>query len=115
MNADIKEKAKIAFRPVYTTLGFFLFCVFVGTCFFHLCPGEGKSWAQGVYMSTITLSTVGFGAFTPVTHSGMVFGAFWMLFGVGSLGAVITSYAAWSKAMKHYELSRLRGEHQQAE
>jgi len=67
-------------------------CVVIGVMFWHFFPGEEKTWLQAVYMSVITLSTVGFGAFTATTPGGMVFGAFWMLFGVAALGATISSW-----------------------
>jgi len=74
-----------------TGLGY-LFWVLVGVAFFTSYPGENKTVFQGIYMSIITLSTVGFGAFTPVTEGGMVFGAFWMLFGSISLVALIGAF-----------------------
>lgn len=55
-------------------------------------PGEGKTWFQAVYMSVITLSTVGFGAFTPNTTGGMVFAAFWMIFGSAALVGVVGAF-----------------------
>jgi len=99
-----KQVLREAFAPViYTSL---VFCCFVafGTLFFSFYPGEDKTIAQAVYMSLITLSTVGFGAFTPSTHAGMVVGAFWMLFGTASLVAMVTSRAAFSMALKRHEL-----------
>merc|ERR1719379_1336024 len=81
---------------------FFMF-VGIGTLFFHFYPGEGKTVGQGIYMGIITLTTVGFGAFTPVTQAGMVFGAFWMLFGVAALGAAVASFTAWTVALKKKE------------
>merc|ERR1719281_1436575 len=78
---------------------FAVFCA-IGTCFFHFYPGEGKTIGQGIYMSIMTLTTVGFGAFTPVTQGGMVFGAFWMLFGVAALGGAVASFTAWTVALK---------------
>lgn len=99
-----KHVLKEAFVPViYTSLVFCCFVLF-GTLFFSFYPGEEKTYAQAVYMSLITLSTVGFGAFTPLTHTGMVVGAFWMLFGTASLVAVVTSRAAFSMALKRHEL-----------
>merc|ERR1712032_237470 len=95
---------RAAFLPViYSST---VFCCFLvgGAAFFVLYPGEEKTLAQAVYMSLITLSTVGFGAFTPSTHAGMVIGAFWMLFGTASLVAVVTSRAAFSMALKKHEL-----------
>lgn len=92
-----------SFLPVlYTAIGFSCMCA-AGTCFYHFYPGEGKSVGQGVYMSLITLSTVGFGAFTPVTEAGMVFGAFWMILGVASLGSVVGAFTAYVVALKKYE------------
>merc|ERR1719240_1666952 len=40
-------------------------------------------------MSIITLLTVGFGAYHPVTQTGKLVGAFWMLTGVAYVGSAI--------------------------
>jgi len=71
--------------------------------FFHFFPGEGKTWLQAIYMSVITLSTVGFGAFTPNTTWGMVFASFWMIFGSAALVSVITSFTDYTLKMQEYE------------
>merc|ERR1719189_1032751 len=90
---------------------FFACTATVGVLFWHLYPGEGKTWMQAVYMSVITLSTVGFGAFNATTEAGKVFGAFWMLIGVASLGALVGSFVEFmlkQKAVeKHNENSHL--------
>lgn len=99
-----EQKVKKAFEPVIYSSLLFCFFVAVGATFFVFYPGEGKTPAQGVYMALITLSTVGFGAFTPNTHAGMVFCAFWMVFGSASLVSVVTSRGAFSLALKNYEL-----------
>lgn len=92
------------------SLGFaallFLLSVLIGTCFFHLYPGEGKTWGQGVYMSIITLTTVGFGAYHAETQAGMVFGAFWMVLGVTALGYLVSAFSELSMAYRE------RREHQ---
>jgi len=54
-------------------------------------------------MSVITLSTVGFGWFSAATEAGKVFGAFWMLFGVMALAALIGSFVEWMMAIKKME------------
>lgn len=97
-----------AFEPVIHCS--IVFCCFVagGAAFFVYYPGEGKTLAQGVYMSLITLSTVGFGAFTPSTHTGMVAGAYWMLCGCSSLMAVVTSRAAFALALKEHEIKLMQ-------
>jgi len=74
--------------------------VWVGVAFFTLFPGEGKTLFQAIYMSIITLSTVGFGAFTPVTETGLVFSAFWMLFGSMSLISVVGSFTQLHEQIK---------------
>lgn len=71
--------------------------------FFHFYPGEGKTWLQAVYMSVITLSTVGFGAFTPNTPGGQVFAAFWMIFGSAALVSVVTGFAELMMKIQDYE------------
>merc|ERR1719379_1078577 len=99
----IGAHSEVSVMPVVGSLTSFFVFVAIGTCFFHFFPGEGKTVGQGIYMSIITLTTVGFGAFTPVTQGGMVFGAFWMLFGVAALGAAVASLTAWTVALKKQE------------
>lgn len=79
-------------KKVSQSAVFFGSCATVGILFWHFYPGEGKTWLQAIYMSIITLSTVGFGAFNATTEAGKIFGAFWMLIGVASLGALVTSF-----------------------
>jgi len=98
------RKAEIPVGPLLGALAGFCFFVLIGVLFFVHFPGENKTYFQGVYMSIITLTTVGFGAFTPVTQGGMVFGAFWMLFGVASLGAVVGAFTEYMMARKKAEL-----------
>merc|ERR1719171_2788526 len=104
-DADPSEEGKLkaAFEPVISSAIVFCGFVLLGTSFFTLYPGENKTAGQGIYMSLITLSTVGFGAFTPTTHGGMVFGAFWMLFGVASLASLVSSRAAFAMALMNFD------------
>jgi hypothetical protein len=101
--ATNREKLWAAFVPVIQSGGVFLFFLTLGAVFFMLYPGEGKTPGQAIYMSLITLSTVGFGAFTPVTRGGMVFAAYWMLFGVSSLGTLVSARVAFTTAVVRYE------------
>lgn len=84
---------------------FLAFSFFAGTwiLFFHYYPGEGKTWLQAIYMSVITLSTVGFGAFTPSTEGGKVFASFWMIFGSAALVNVITQFSELMLKLQEYE------------
>jgi hypothetical protein len=77
----------------------------VGVFFFHLYPGENKSWMEAIYMSIVTLSTVGFGAFTATTEVGKAFSSFWMLVGVAALGNFVSSCVEWSLKKKMDEVN----------
>jgi len=89
-----QEPPPISTKPFIASLGVYGFFCLVGTLFFVNYPGENKTILQGLYMSVITLSTVGFGAVTPVTEGGKVFGAFWMLFGSAALVGVVGNFSA---------------------
>lgn len=71
--------------------------------FFSFHPEEEKTTFQAMYMSVITLSTVGLGAFTPVTETGMIFGAFFMLFGSCALVNVITNFTELMVKLNEWE------------
>lgn len=86
-----------------SSLGVYGFFCVIGTLFFVNYPGEDKTVLQGLYMSVITLSTVGFGAVTPVTEGGKVFGAFWMLFGSAALVGVVGSFSSLCVMAKQRE------------
>jgi len=86
------EAVKPDVMPLVYSFCFYAFFAITWIFFFHLYPGEGKTWFQAVYMSVITLSTVGFGAFTPNTTGGMVFAAFWMIFGSAALVGVVGAF-----------------------
>mmetsp|Transcript_114003 Transcript_114003/g.305694 ORF Transcript_114003/g.305694 Transcript_114003/m.305694 type:complete len:333 (-) Transcript_114003:1-999(-) len=61
--------------------------------------GEQKTLVNAMYFSVITLTTVGFGDFTPQTHLGRWVGIFWMIFGV-------TATANWIGAMSSFLFER---------
>jgi len=98
-----EDKLRAAFVPVMQSGSVFVLFMVLGAGFFYMYPGEDKTLGQATYMSMITLSTVGFGAFTPETRGGMVFGAYWMLFGVGSLGALVSARVAFTSALIRFE------------
>lgn len=53
----------------------------------EMCPKTGgnvKTWIDSFYMSVITLTTVGFGDYSPQSWGGRLFGIFWMVLGVAS-------------------------------
>lgn len=63
-----------------------IFCIAFGTAFFSLHPGETISTFEAFYMSIITLLSIGFGVYHPITESGKLVGAIWMVVGVACMG-----------------------------
>jgi len=70
------KKLRIAF------LGLILIFI-IGTIGYHNI--EGWSLAESLYMTAITLSTIGYGDFYPVTDGGRFFTVFFVIFGVGTM------------------------------
>lgn len=101
---ELRKKINLPWGPLLSWMLAFAVLVIAGVFFYYLYPGENKTFWEAVYMSMITLSTVGFGAFTADTEGGKVFGAFWMLFGVVALGGVVSSFTTLMVALKEIEL-----------
>lgn len=100
---DLIVPEKPSYQPLLVALTVFGVLDLCWVAFFSLHPGEGKNTFQAIYMSVITLSSVGFGYFTPITESGMVFGAFMMLFGCGALVNLINTFTALMVKLNEYE------------
>lgn len=54
---------------------------------------EGWSWVDSVYFSVVTISTVGFGDFSPETGAGKIFTIFYILVGLGVFVTAVTTIA----------------------
>ncbi|WP_235824154.1 potassium channel family protein [Falsiruegeria mediterranea] len=54
---------------------------------------EGWSWLDSIYFSVVTISTVGFGDFSPETAAGKIFTMFYILIGLGIFVAAATTIA----------------------
>lgn len=53
----------------------------IGSVFYHIV--EKLSWLDALYLSVITLATVGYGDITPQTALGKIFTIFYVLAGIG--------------------------------
>jgi len=89
--------------PLFTALAAFAVIDIIWIAFFSLNPDEKKTVFQALYMSVITLSSVGFGWFTPLTEEGMIFGAYFMIFGCAALVNVITQFTELMMKLNEYE------------
>ena len=70
-------------RRIILSLSLTLFFLLVGTGGYILI--EDYTLLEAVYMTVISITTVGYGAVHPLTETGQVFTMFLLLFGVGSL------------------------------
>jgi len=94
---------ELPWKSLKRKLAAWLFFVGLGVAFYCNYPGEQKTIWQSTYFSIITLSTVGFGAFTALTPGGKAFGAFWMLFGSFSLLSLVGAFTEMMCAIKSRE------------
>lgn len=79
-----------------------LFVILFGTFFFHFV--EGWSWLDSVYFCIITLTTVGYGDFTPLTDFGKIFNIVYIVIGVGLILTFIKTVTThYYKVKNEYE------------
>lgn len=57
--------------------------------------GMSKNFAASVYMAVVTLTTVGFGDFTPVSWVGRLVAIPWMLMGVLACANFVSAFSDW--------------------
>lgn len=63
--------------------------VLVGTVFYHYV--EDLRWIDSLYFSVITITTVGYGDFTPQTDLGKLFTVFYIINGLGIIYGFINA------------------------
>lgn len=67
----------------------------MGTVVYHHL--EGWSWINSIYFSVITLTTIGYGDYSPQTEAGKLFTIFYIIIGIGMiLSFVNTVYNHYS-------------------
>lgn len=66
-----------------------LFVLLAGTVFYHY--QEGWKWLDSVYFCVITLSTIGYGDFSPVTDGGKIFTIGYIIVGIGIILSFINT------------------------
>jgi voltage-gated potassium channel len=86
---------------LFRAFALFLFILSLGTVGYITL--QDLSWIDALYMSMITISTVGFGEVVPLTQWGKLFTILLILLSIGSFGyliAVITDYLSNTRLME---------------
>ncbi|MFQ6054627.1 MAG: potassium channel family protein [Methanosarcinales archaeon] len=79
--------------------------IIYGTAGFHFL--EGQTWTISFYWTIITMSTVGYGDYSPKTPIGMYFAISVLIFGIGSFAAAIETIIASLVEREHNRLMGL--------
>ena len=74
-------------KPTESILGLVLVVLATGILFYHVV--EDWSFLDSAYFSVITLTTIGFGDFSPKTDLGKIFTIFYAFAGIGLLAGYI--------------------------
>ncbi|MCA9919003.1 MAG: two pore domain potassium channel family protein [Anaerolineales bacterium] len=77
-----------------------------GTWFYHAV--EGWSWLDAFYFSVITLTTVGYGDFSPQTSIGKIFTIVYIVLGLGVLSSFLLLLANYQPTDSPTLFSRLK-------
>jgi voltage-gated potassium channel Kch len=87
--------------PEYRDLvGTTLFILLLGTLVYHNLEGWG--YIDSLYFSLITLTTIGYGDFSPQTTEGKLFTIFYILLGIGIILAFVnTLYHHFQNEQQH--------------
>ena len=93
--------------PEFQALFFLVVVVLIsGTWFYSLV--EGWSLLDSLYFSVITLTTVGYGDFSPSTVAGKIFTIFYIFVGIGLILSFLNAIAERSTEGRRGLLSRRR-------
>ena len=77
--------------------------IIIGTILFHFV--ENWRWLDSLYFCVTTLTTVGYGDFTPQTDAGKIIFIFYILSGLGILFAFVN---AFSRKIIEYRMGLLK-------
>lgn len=84
-------------RKLQQIILFILLVVFIGTIGFKIAGGEQKTFLDALYMTAITITTVGYGDIVGVEKStfGKIFTIFFVFLGAGMVAYLFTTLAAY--------------------
>lgn len=100
---DLLHPERPSMESLLWSIAAFAVVDFIWVVFFSTFPGENKTVGEAFYMALITMSTVGLGAFTPVTEEGMIFNAFFMIVGSASMVNVIGQFCDFVAQLNEFQ------------
>ena len=71
---------------------YFISLLLIGSFGFYVLGGDSWTWADSIYMTVITLSTVGYGEVHPLTEAGKLWSVLVIIFGVTGIGVLIRTF-----------------------
>lgn len=100
---DLLHPERPSMQSLLTSIAVYAAITFIWVVFFSTMPGENKTVGESFYMALITMSTVGLGAFTPLTEEGMIFNAFFMIVGSASMVNVIGQFCDFVAQLNEFQ------------
>jgi len=82
--------------------------VIIGTLGFNILGGKDWSLIDSLYMTIITLSTVGYGEVQPLSDMGKIWAVILIIFGVSGFAVIISQFGAELIEFKRYRRRRMK-------
>jgi len=82
--------------------------VIIGTLGFNIFGGKDWSLIDSLYMTIITLSTVGYGEVQPLSDMGKIWAVILIIFGVSGFAVIISQFGAELLEFKRYRRRRMK-------
>ncbi|GMI18436.1 hypothetical protein TrLO_g12334 [Triparma laevis f. longispina] len=100
---ELEEAMKRRWHLVWSVL-YIALAVASGTIFFAVA--EGFNWVDALYLSCITVTSVGYGDKKPETRNGKIFAMFWILLGTFLVAKAIGGYLDYQTKIKQQEIRK---------
>jgi voltage-gated potassium channel Kch len=92
----------MAARRLWLAFVIFICILLVGTFVYHEI--EGLSYVDSLYFTTVTVTTVGYGDFVPLTTNGKIFTIFFSISGIGLALYTLTVFGKYLITMRRRSL-----------
>ena len=86
---------------------YFLFLVTFGTIGFYILGGNNWTWVDSIYMTVITLSTVGYGEVYPLTNAGKIWSVLVIIFGVMGIVVLLRTFREEFIQIEQYRVNKM--------